>query len=155
METNLLKREPDESDSRCSISRCISDGRAHPTDAGADLRSKESHQLWSGMQHLFDTGVAVQIPKGYVGLVFNRSSQGKIGIVIANGTGVIDSDYRGTIKVLLKNTGTTNYNVTALDTRIAQLVIVPIVIADFVEHLDNSDWNGTTRGEGGFGSTGT
>lgn len=124
--------------------------RAHPTDAGADLVSAESCELSPGEQRMVDTGVAVKIPVGYVGYVFNRSSQGKLGIGIPHSVGVIDSDYRGNIKVILKNNGTTTYPIKAGETRIAQLVVSPVMLCDFVD-----TWNDTARGTGGFGSTGT
>lgn len=130
--------------------------RAHPTDAGADLHSIADVSIYPGEQKLVDTGVAIKIPVGFVGLVFNRSSQGKAGIQIANGTGIIDSAYRGNIKVLLKNTSTEPYFITCNTTRIAQLVISPILLPTFQEWDDTyGDWNDTARGEGGFGSTGT
>lgn len=128
--------------------------RAHTTDAGADLRSVNDHHILPGGQNLIDTGVAIKIPQGFVGMVFNRSSQGKLGVQIANGTGIIDSDYRGTIKVLLKNTGLYTYEIKARDTRIAQLVLVPIILPTFVEHLESDVWDDTVRSTGGFGSTG-
>lgn len=104
---------------------------------------------------MLDTGVAIRIPEGWVGLVFNRSSQGKIGVSIANGTGIIDSDYRGNIKVLLKNNGAEGYEIKAFETRIAQIVIVPIMLAQFEESGETlEDWLDTKRGTGGFGSTG-
>ena len=128
--------------------------RAHPTDAGADLRSAETWSLQPGSSKLFDTGVAVKIPQGFVGLVFNRSSQGKLGIKLANSVGVIDTDYRGNIKVLLENHKFEPYEVVAGKTRIAQLVIVPVLLAEF-KIVENEDkWNNTQRGENGFGSTG-
>lgn len=128
--------------------------RAHPTDAGADLVATHDVTVDPLKTELVDTGVAVKIPKGYVGLVFSRSSQGKVGVNLANGTGVIDSDYRGNIKVLIRNNDHyRQYQVKAFDTRVAQLVIVPIMLAQFVESKDN--WLDTARGEGGFGSTGT
>jgi len=128
--------------------------RAHPTDAGADLKSSEFYTLLPGEQHMYDTGVAIAIPEGFVGLVFNRSSQGKLGITIPNSVGVIDSDYRGNIKVLLRNDSDVEYNVSILD-RIAQLVLVPIVIPVLEQYEgDPDDWNDTVRGTGGFGSTG-
>lgn len=126
--------------------------RAHANDAGADLKSNQSLIINPHEQAMVDTGVAIAIPSGYVGLVFNRSSQGKLGISIPNSVGVIDSDYRGNIKVLLRNdTEFYSYSIEAGVTRVAQLVIVPIVLAEFndVENLDE-----TTRGTGGFGSTG-
>ncbi len=128
--------------------------RAHATDAGADLRSVESVEIYPGEQKLVDTGVAVMIPPNFVGLVFNRSSQGKIGVQLANSVGVIDSDYRGNIKVLLKNNGDDPYIINQFETRIAQLVIVPVLLADYVD-THPEDWENTQRGTGGFGSTGT
>lgn len=123
--------------------------RAHPTDAGADLRSTQSCGIDIGEQELIDTGVAVKIPEGYAGFVFNRSSQGKQGITIPHSVGVIDSDYRGNIKVILKNLGDEPYEIKAGD-RVAQLVIMPVLLCGFVDA-----WNDTARGAGGFGSTGT
>ncbi len=129
--------------------------RTHETDAGADMFSIEEVAIYPGEQKLVDTGVAIKIPVGYVGYVFNRSSQGKLGIQIANGTGLIDTDYRGFIKVLLKNTSTEPYFITQFTTRIAQLVISPVVLAQFVEFDGTEEkWLDTKRGEGGFGSTG-
>lgn len=127
--------------------------RAHPTDAGADLFSADYYEIYPGEQKMVDTGVAVMIPVGYVGLVYNRSSQGKIGVQLANQVGVIDSDYRGNIKVLLKNNGEDPYVIRQQDTRIAQLVISPIMLAQFGQYT-GTDWNNTVRGTGGFGSTG-
>ena len=122
--------------------------RAHPTDAGADLCALDAHEIYPGEQKLVDTGVAVKIPEGFVGLIYNRSSQGKKGITIPHSVGVIDSDYRGNLKVLLKNISEDPYLIVAGD-RIAQLVIQPVVLADFYD-----SWNDTQRGTGGFGSTG-
>ena len=124
--------------------------RQHATDAGADLLSAENVVIAPGEQKMIDTGVAVKIPQGYVGYVFNRSSQGKIGVTIPHSVGVVDSDYRGNIKVILKNTGKEPYYIDRGVTRIAQLVISPVVLAEFVD-----TWNDTERGTGGFGSTGT
>ena len=137
-----------------SIVKCKTDDpkllptRAHATDAGADLKSVCAVELYPGEQKLLDTGVAVKIPEGYGGFVFNRSSQGKQGITIPHSVGVIDSDYRGNIKVLLKNIGDELYRVEKYD-RIAQLVIMPVLLVEFVDA-----WNDTDRGTGGFGSTG-
>jgi dUTP pyrophosphatase len=123
--------------------------RQHATDAGADLLSAENQEIYPGEQKMIDCGVAVKIPQGYAGFVFNRSSQGKLGITIPHGVGVIDSDYRGNIKVILKNMGSEPYVIKQGETRIAQLVIMPVMLADFVDM-----WNDTQRGTGGFGSTG-
>lgn len=126
--------------------------RANPTDAGADLAAflpeGETLDIYPGEQKLVDTGVAVKIPEGYAGFVFNRSSQGKKGITIPHSVGVIDSDYRGNIKVILKNISQDPYKIERGD-RIAQLVIVPVVLCDFEDI-----WNDTERGTNGFGSTG-
>lgn len=128
--------------------------RQHRTDAGADLFawwSSETPQIeiYPNEQKLVDTGIAVKIPEGFVGLIYNRSSQGKKGITIPHSVGVIDSDYRGNLKILLKNISEDPY-IIKLGDRIAQLVIQPIQLVDFVD-----TWNDTQRGTGGFGSTGT
>ena len=123
--------------------------RANPNDAGADLMSVEDLEIYPGEQKLVGTGVAVKIPQGYAGFVFNRSSQGKKGITMPHSVGVIDTDYRGEIKVLLKNISEDPYKISRGD-RIAQLVIMPVMLPEFTDI-----WNDTQRGTGGFGSTGT
>jgi dUTP pyrophosphatase len=123
--------------------------RAHPTDAGADLFSNEDLEIYPNEQKLVDTGIAIKIPHGFAGFVYNRSSQGKKGITIPHSVGVIDSGYRDTIKVLLKNIGDDPYKITTGD-RIAQLVIQKVELVGFKDI-----WNDSTRGTGGFGSTGT
>ncbi len=123
--------------------------RAHPTDAGADLMSNEDLEIYPNEQKLVDTGIAIKIPHGFAGFVYNRSSQGKKGITIPHSVGVIDSGYRDTIKVLLKNIGDDPYKITTGD-RIAQLVIQKVELVQFKDI-----WNDSTRGTGGFGSTGT
>lgn len=128
--------------------------RSHPSDAGADLFAwfspayEQCIEIYPTEQKLVDTGIAVKIPLGFAGFVYNRSSQGKKGITIPHSVGVIDSDYRGTIKVLLKNIGDDPYNIVAGD-RIAQLVIQRVELMSFKDI-----WNDTERGTGGFGSTG-
>ena len=124
--------------------------RQHATDAGADLFASEDYEIYPGEQKMIDTGVAVKIPPGYVGYVFNRSSQGKRGITIPHSVGVVDSGYRNNIKVILKNIGEDPYRIERGVTRIAQLVIQPVLLAEFVDI-----WNDSERGTGGFGSTGT
>ncbi len=97
------------------------------------------------------TGIGVEIPQGYVGLLFARSSLGvKYGISLANGVGVIDSDYRGEIKVGLINLSCSEYTVLP-EERIAQLAIMPVAAVSFVQ---SDTLQETARGEGGFGSTG-
>ena len=98
----------------------------------------------------FDTGIAVEIPPGYVGLVFPRSSICKTGLSLANSVGVIDSDYRGSISFVFYK-GPTWIEPYSYGDRIGQLVIMPIPEVEFVEAEELSE---TERGEGGYGSTG-
>jgi dUTP pyrophosphatase len=127
--------------------------RAHPTDAGIDLRAAE-RQLISTTNTLVKTGVHVEIPEGYVGLVAIRSGLSKEGFSLTNGVGIIDSDYRGEIMCSMRyNTLYKAYKDIEQYQRIAQLIVVPCLIADeFVENLE--DLSDTDRGEGGFGHTG-
>lgn len=130
--------------------------RANPTDAGLDLRTKITTTLQMGVRTLVGTGVSVKVPRGYVGLLFPRSSLSKQGIVMTNSVGVIDSDYRGEIMASLQFNGIVgNCNELEIPAgeRIVQLVIVPIlsVVPDVV---GDEDWFDTQRGAGGFGSTG-
>ena len=125
--------------------------RAHPTDAGLDLRAAEDVTIHGDDIFTIGTGVAVAIPEGHVGLLFGRSSlPNTYGIQLANGVGVIDPDYRGEIKVALRKIGKAMKRINRGE-RIAQLVIVPCVIPtlDVVPALPE-----TVRGTGGFGSTG-
>ena len=96
----------------------------------------------------YDTGIAVEIPPGYVGLVFPRSSVCKTGLSLANSVGVIDSDYVGELSaVFYLRSGCRVYNV---GDRIGQLLIVPIPEVEFMEVDELSE---TERGAGGYGST--
>lgn len=122
---------------------------AHSTDAGMDLVAVSMNETDKYIE--YDTGIALEIPKGYVGLVFPRSSVSKLDLVQANSVGVIDSSYRNSIKVRfkkLKDDGVCRY---VPGERIAQLIILPYPMIGFneVEKLSDSD-----RGLGGFGSTG-
>jgi dUTP pyrophosphatase len=86
--------------------------------------------------------------------VYNRSSQGKINVVIPHSVGVIDADYRGNIKVLLTNNGEDPYFISRFSTRVAQLVISPVVLVEFRSWDATTEaWDDTERGIGGFGST--
>ena len=128
--------------------------RAHATDAGADLFSNAEVAMYPGETKMIDTGVAIKIPVGYVGLVYNRSSQGKINVTIPHSVGVIDADYRGNIKVLLTNNGEDPYFISRFSTRVAQLVISPVVLVEFRSWDATTEaWDDTDRGTGGFGST--
>jgi len=127
--------------------------RATQNSAGADLFAflESDVIIESGERLLIPTGIAAEIPTGYGGFVFPRSSLStKHGVSLANCVGVIDADYRGEVKVSLINHGNAAYTIKNGD-RIAQLVIMPIEAAEFAEKADLSD---TDRGEGGFGSTG-
>lgn len=121
--------------------------------AGADLYadSKVDIVVKSGETVLVGSGIATQIPVGYVGLVFARSGLAtKRGLAPANKVGVIDSDYRGEIKVSLHNHSSVD-QIIEKNERIAQLVIVPYYQATFIETMELDE---TDRGTGGFGSTG-
>ncbi len=121
--------------------------------AGADLYSAEQEDvvIAPGETKFVGVGLAAEIPQGYVGLVFARSGLAcKRDLAPANKVGVIDSDYRGEIKVALFNHGKESRKVEKGE-RIAQMVIVPYLFAEYEEVEELSD---TERGEGGFGSTG-
>lgn len=119
--------------------------------AGADLRVPADLNLAPGQRVLVDSGVAIAIPEGYFGLVVPRSSTGIKGLVISNTVGIIDSDYRGNIKLSMINTSSDWMFIDAFE-RVAQIILVPHLPINFeyVESLDE-----TERGTGGFGSTGT
>ena len=128
--------------------------RATDGSAGADLFAcvEQDIVIEPGERVLVPTGIAFAIPdKGYGGFVFPRSSvASRHGVSLSNCVGVIDSDYRGEVKIPIINHGQTAYTVKNGD-RIAQLVIMPVDVADFVE---SNELSNTERGEGGFGSTG-
>ncbi len=120
-------------------------------DAGVDLASVEELTLREGERALVPTGIAVAIPPGYGGFVQPRSGlAARHGITLTNSPGLIDSNYRGEIQVILQNTGHTDFEINIGD-RIAQLVIMPVEHADF-EEVDELPASG--RGAGGFGSSG-
>lgn len=128
--------------------------RGTASAAGADLCAcldDASVTVHAGETVFIHTGIAVEIPEGFAGLIFARSSLGvKRGLAPANKVGLIDSDYRGEILVALHNHGSEDQVIERGD-RIAQLVIIPYFAADYVEADELSD---TSRGSGGFGSTG-
>jgi len=119
--------------------------------AGLDLKVTNNLLLKAGEVVLAGTGVKAAIPEGYVGLVVIRSGISLTGIELVNGIGVIDSDYRGEIKLPLRYFGKDLYARIPAGTRVAQLLVVPYlsVQVEVVDELDQTD-----RGEGGFGSTG-
>lgn len=127
--------------------------RKHPFDAGADLRADLDGARRTVLPRtvaFINTGVRCEIPEGYVGFVFARSSMAGRGLMLANGVGVIDSGYTGEILVPLLNAGGVPSDVLRGE-RIAQLVIVPCMLPKFEQVESLGD---TERGEGGFGSTG-
>jgi dUTP pyrophosphatase len=126
--------------------------RAHAGDAGLDLYACESAHVGPGERWSVGTGVAVEIPNGHAGLVLPRSGLAKKnGITLVNSPGLIDSGYRGEIRVLLLNTDPADLFRVAPGDRIAQLVITPIALAEPVEREALAD---SARGESGFGSSG-
>lgn len=125
--------------------------------AGLDLRAfwDEDGPLTinPGQQIMVSSGLRVWIrSRGYVGLLFPRSSSGTKGLVLGNGTGVIDADYQGPLKLCLWNRSDKPITIENGD-RVAQLVIVPCVVGYDIEVVDEFS-NETERGTGGFGSTG-
>ena len=126
--------------------------RAHPGDAGCDLFAAEAARLEPGERASVGTGIAIEVPDGSAGLVLPRSGlAAKHGISVVNAPGLIDAGYRGELRVLLLNTDKTEPFEIEPGDRIAQLVIVEIADADPVEAEELAD---STRGDGGFGSTG-
>jgi dUTP pyrophosphatase len=126
--------------------------RAHEGDAGLDLYACEAAHIGPGERWSVGTGVGVEIPEGHAGLVLPRSGLARDhGIALVNAPGLIDSGYRGELRVLLLNTDPAEtFRVEAGD-RIAQLLLTPILTADVVESQALSE---SARGEGGFGSSG-
>jgi len=122
--------------------------------AGADLRAavEAPLTLLPGARAVVPTGLTLEIPSGYEAQVRARSGLAlKKGLALANGVGTIDADYRGEVGVIVVNLGAEPVTISRGD-RIAQLVVAPVVRAVFERA---PELNGTSRGAGGFGSTGT
>lgn len=122
--------------------------------AGFDLYSVSDEEITIKAHEtvLVKTGLAMEIPIGYAGMIFARSGlASKKGLAPANKVGVVDADYRGEVMVALHNHTNDDKTIDAHE-RIAQMVIMPFATANFIEVDELSD---TIRGEGGFGSTGT
>ena len=120
---------------------------AKPGDAGMDLTS-----VWINQEMdliTYGTGLAAEIPDGHVGLLFPRSSIYKTGMMLTNAVGVIDSGYRG--EIMMKFEMTDNRTMYKVGDRIGQLLIMPYPKVEFEEVDELSE---TTRGSGGYGSTG-
>jgi len=126
--------------------------RAHPGDAGCDLRAAEAVRIEPGERASVGTGIAVEIPDGSAGLVLPRSGlAAKHGVSVVNAPGLVDAGYRGEVRVLLLNTDKNEAFEVEPGDRIAQFVIVEIGDADPVEVDSLSE---TARGDAGFGSSG-
>jgi len=126
--------------------------RAHPGDAGLDLCALEAVELAPGARASVPTGLAVQIPDGQAGLVLPRSGlAARYGVTVVNAPGLIDSGYRGELRVLLLNTDPQMAFAAQAGDRIAQLVLVRIELPETVEVASLRD---SERGSGGFGSSG-
>ena len=130
--------------------RAVAPTQGTPGSAGFDLTAVSrnfdaDHSVWD-----YGTGLAVEIPEGHVGLVFPRSSIYRTGDILSNGVGVIDSDYRGEIRVILVNLSHEPFTIEPGE-RIAQMVVARHETVDWepVDELEESQ-----RGSGGFGSTG-
>jgi len=126
--------------------------RAHEGDAGLDLYACEAAHLGPGERWSVGTGVAMEIPEGHAGLVLPRSGLARDhGIALVNSPGLIDSGYRGEVRILLLNTDPADTFRVEPGERIAQLVIAPIALAEPVEAESLAE---SVRGDGGFGSSG-
>jgi dUTP pyrophosphatase len=125
---------------------------AHEGDAGLDLSATEDVVLAPGERALVPTGIAVAIPTGFAGFVLPRSGQAlRAGLSLANSPGLIDSHYRGEVKVIAINLDAEQPIRIARGDKIAQLVVQPVERVAVVEF---TDLDRTARGEAGFGSTG-
>lgn len=126
--------------------------RAHAGDAGLDLYAREPATLAPGERVSVGTGIALEIPPGHAGLVMPRSGlAASNGIALVNSPGLIDSGYRGEIRVLLLNTDRERRFEIEPGDRIAQLVVTPVVQATPVAA---AELTAGSRGDGGFGSSG-
>lgn len=119
--------------------------RAHENDAGADVYATKSVTIMPGQAYRMPLGFGLELPDGYAGYVFPRSGLSSHGIVCE--LPPIDSGYRGEIHAIITNCGNDSYDIKA-DERIGQLVIMPVIIADFITE------NIKERGTGAFASTG-
>ena len=134
------------------VPHAVLPSRAHEDDAGLDLHAAEDARFGPGERYSVGTGVAVEIPPGHAGLVLPRSGLAhRHGIALVNSPGLIDSGYRGEIRVLMLNTDPADIFTVKRGDRIAQLLVVAYPQVRPVEAEVLGD---TTRGEGGFGSSG-
>lgn len=135
---------------------CIIEGvkpqYANLSAAGMDLciKTEEDLIIESGGHAFIHTGFYAEIPEGHFGLVAIRSGLGAKGLMLSNGIGVIDSDYRGEIRIPLYNHSDQSMKLENGE-RVAQMIIIPYIRAELVEQ---EDLQGTERGDSGFGSSG-
>lgn len=129
--------------------KAVTPHKAHASDAGFDLTA--TSRDFDGLNVVYGTGIAVEIPQGYVGLLFPRSSVARMELLLSNSVGVIDSGYRGEIMMKFKPASIIEATMYDVGERIGQLIIMPIPDVEFVEYDELSD---TERGSGGYGSTG-
>jgi dUTP pyrophosphatase len=123
--------------------------RAYPTDAGMDLYCMEPMRIPASDCGIIKTNIAVQIPEGCIGKIFDRSSLGSMGLTIA--AGVIDAGYSGSLDVVMYNVNCRPFKQFSPGDKVAQLVIMPIVECQPIEVTEL--WK-SERGEKGFGSSG-
>lgn len=128
----------------------VAPSRANRWDAGYDLVAVSVEEDRKRGVVTYGTGLAFEIPEGYVGLLFPRSSVYKHQLQMANSVGVVDSGYRGEVKLKFRivQPHISRYGV---GDRVGQIVIVPVIDAEFEE---SAELSGSDRGEGGFGSSG-
>lgn len=137
---------------RTLVPGAVLPSRAHEGDAGLDLHAAEPALIGAGERAAIGTGIAVEVPPGHAGLVLPRSGNAlRHGIALVNAPGLIDSGYRGEIRVLLLNTDRAHDFELEPGDRIAQLLVVPFAPVEPVEASELSD---SDRGIAGFGSSG-
>lgn len=134
------------------VPEAVAPYQATDGSAGWDLTAT-TKELIQGKKAIYGTGLSVEIPKGYVGLLFPRSSIHKKALRLSNSVGVIDSDYRGEVKAVFDRLSTWPYEweIYQPGERICQLIILPVPT---IEWEESEDLTNTKRGSGGYGSTG-
>lgn len=130
--------------------RALMPRKGHAADAGFDLAIPEDHALPPGLPYRIDLEIALQIPRGWYGQIFGRSSVFERGLSVH--PGVIDADYRGSVQLLVENRRPHTLHVQRGD-RLAQLLILPVPSAT-LRCISPDEIEPTRRGAGGFGSTG-
>jgi dUTP pyrophosphatase len=125
---------------------------AKPGDCGMDLTCTSKEWDEEKQKIVFGFGVAFEIPEGYAGFIFPRSSNNKTGLLLSNAVGICDSGYRGEVKAFFTPTGRPVKNYEIGD-RVCQMVIMPYPKVTFID-VGSEELSSTERGAGGFGSTG-